>query len=470
MKIVVLMLTVFISCPIFSQGRSMTAPSWDKSETKNETIVFHFRNVSSKLDLDYMDNYRMVEILKRTLSDVSNSDLLDNIIITGTASPDGFSARNERLATERALEIKNFISRNYPVVSRNRILVRSMGEDWDGLRRMIEDDVYMPGRNEALRILNLSLSGDEMRRRLRALNSGRTYKYLLDNIFPQLRGGVACLIYFLPERESRTHLPKKETMYQPVENDNWIDFPEIEDDYLPVKRENKVQTPQSDANHQPAANMNNYSYSTNPYNYNTPQRRDNRTVNYTTRYNSLYDEDYRYEKTLFSLKTNLLFDAATAINVELEIPLDKSWSLAGEYVFPWWLNEEKQNAFQLITGSLELRRWFGNRDYLAPLTGWFGGFSLGGGYYDFERQKKGYQGEFFVPRLSLGYAHEISRNGRWRMEYAFGLGYLRSKYREYEARFGKLDNEWHLIYQRSGTFKYVGPVSAKISLAYTFKN
>jgi len=56
------------------------------------------------------------------------------------------------------------------------------------------------------------------------------------------------------------------------------------------------------------------------------------------------------------------------------------------------------------------------------------------------------------------------------MEYAFGLGYLRSKYREYEARFGKLDNEWHLIYQRSGTFKYVGPVSAKISLAYTFKN
>jgi hypothetical protein len=181
----------------------------------------------------------------------------------------------------------------------------------------------------------------------------------------------------------------------------------------------------------------------------------------------LYQESRNRERPVLAVKTNLLFDAVTALNVGLEVPIGERWSLAGEYIFPWWLSEKKQNSLQLISGNLELRRWFGDRDHRARMTGWFGGVFAGGGYFDLERNRKGYQGEFYMaPGLSGGYAHEIGRNRKWRMEYALGLGYLNVKYREYQARIG-MDNQWHLIRQKTGNYTFVGPVSAKISLVWT---
>jgi hypothetical protein len=89
----------------------------------------------------------------------------------------------------------------------------------------------------------------------------------------------------------------------------------------------------------------------------------------------------------------------------------------------------------------------------------------GGGYYDFENGKKGYQGEFFTTGLSGGYAHTISKNGNWRLEYSLSLGYLHTQYREYNPKFG-VDDRWHLIRQKSGETSWVGPVKAKISLVW----
>jgi hypothetical protein len=180
-----------------------------------------------------------------------------------------------------------------------------------------------------------------------------------------------------------------------------------------------------------------------------------------------YDVTGLQERPVLAVKTNLLFDAVSAINVGLELPAGESWSFAGEYIFPWWLSEGKQNSFQLISGNLELRRWLGYRADHARMTGWFTGMFAGGGYFDLERNGKGYQGEFFIaPGLSGGYAHEIGRNGKWRMEYALGLGYMSVKYREYKARTG-MDGQWHLIRQKSGHYTFIGPVSAKISLVWT---
>ncbi len=459
------------------------------SETgkKSETVVISFRNVSSTLDMNYMNNNRMLAILDRTFSDPSILDRMDYVTVTGVASPDGYTATNERLAEERALTIKNYITRNFPHVNRDRIITYSAGEDWEGLRRMIEDDRLVPGREAALRILNSALSSEEMRKRLQQLNSGRTYSYLLDNVFPQLRGGVACMIYYKKSVERENRYSDNITNYNiiadqvNITNYNTGSIAEAKNtnrNYeknsyeMPASRDNSYEMPARDNSYAPPRSEGNYYSASRPpvserYGQLRIPNRSNRYTSYPTRYNNMpYDDAIPYEVPALALKTNLLYDVVSAVNVELELPLGESWSLAGEYIFPWWLNERKQNAFQLISGSLELRRWFGNRDYRSRLTGWFGGFSLGGGYYDLEKNGKGYQGEFFVPRLNLGYAHEISQNGRWRMEYAFGLGYLRSKYREYEARIG-LDDAWHLIYQRGGTYKFVGPLSAKISLVYT---
>ena len=82
---------------------------------------------------------------------------------------------------------------------------------------------------------------------------------------------------------------------------------------------------------------------------------------------------------LFTVKTNLLFDVVSVINVELEVPIGSRWSVAGEYIFPWWLLKKKQNCLQLINGNVEGRYWFGNPGEYYLMTGWFAGIYAGGG-------------------------------------------------------------------------------------------
>ena len=171
-------------------------------------------------------------------------------------------------------------------------------------------------------------------------------------------------------------------------------------------------------------------------------------------------------KPLFAVKTNLLFDAATALNVALEAPVGKRWSVAGECIFPWWLWEKKQYCLQMLSGNLEGRYWFGNRDHRPQMTGWFAGLYAGGGYFDLEWGDRGTQGEFFIATgLNGGYAHTISKSGKWRMEYSLGAGYLITKYREYTPAFG-MDDRWHLIRQKNGHYSWIGPMRAGISLVW----
>lgn len=166
-----------------------------------------------------------------------------------------------------------------------------------------------------------------------------------------------------------------------------------------------------------------------------------------------------------AVKTNLLFDAASALNVEIEVPFARRWSAAGEWIFPWWLAEKRQRAVQAGVATVEGRLWLGNRAAEKTMTGWFAGVYAGGGYYDLEWDEKGAQGELFHVGLSGGFAHPVNRGGSLRLEYSLGLGYMVSKYRHYSAVRGA-DERWHLMRRSSGTYYWLGPTRAKVSLVW----
>lgn len=169
-------------------------------------------------------------------------------------------------------------------------------------------------------------------------------------------------------------------------------------------------------------------------------------------------------KPLFAVKTNLLYDLGSALNLEMEVPIGQRWSVAAEWIFPWWLWEKKQYALEVLNGNIEGRYWWGNRAGRDQLTGWFTGIYAGGGYYDVEWKTKGYQGEFISAGITGGFAHKIG--GNWRMEYSLGMGYLGSKYREYIPQECGCDDDWHLIKQGSGRSTWIGPTRAKVSLVF----
>ena len=166
-------------------------------------------------------------------------------------------------------------------------------------------------------------------------------------------------------------------------------------------------------------------------------------------------------RPLFAVKTNLLFDAALMPNIELEVPIGKRWSLNGEYMFPWWLINDDRYCLQILMGGLEVRYRPGKRSRRDVLTGHFIGLYAGGGKYDLQWDKNGYQGEFFIAAgVSYGYAHSIARN--LRLEYNIGIGMLRTDYRHYHSR----DNHRTLLWQENGEYTWLGPTKLKISLVW----
>ena len=73
-------------------------------------------------------------------------------------------------------------------------------------------------------------------------------------------------------------------------------------------------------------------------------------VNYY--YNIEQTKESQIEKPLFAIKSNILFDIATLINVEIEVPISKRISVAEETMFPQWNLKKQQKTIEAITGNL----------------------------------------------------------------------------------------------------------------------
>ncbi|MGN1226716.1 MAG: DUF3575 domain-containing protein [Candidatus Cryptobacteroides sp.] len=152
-----------------------------------------------------------------------------------------------------------------------------------------------------------------------------------------------------------------------------------------------------------------------------------------------------YSKPLLALKSNLLYDALTFVNLGVELPLGDRFSVGADVLFPWWRIPQKDITLQLLEGELSAKYWLGDRSGKEAMTGVFAGLYAGAGYYDFQLGRltdgKGVQGDvFLLCGLQAGYAHKISSN--LRLEYSLGFGYLRTDYCEYisvkDTKFGDI--------------------------------
>ena len=145
-------------------------------------------------------------------------------------------------------------------------------------------------------------------------------------------------------------------------------------------------------------------------------------------------KERKIEKPIFEIKSNILFDIATLINVEIEVPISKRISVAAETMFPQWNLKKQKKTIEAVTGNLELKVWLGNRQNKQHMVGWYiGAYGGGGGKYTLMlNQNHGFRGKFYVATgVSAGYAHTINKKGNLRMEYSVGVGYLTTLYNKY---------------------------------------
>ena len=175
---------------------------------------------------------------------------------------------------------------------------------------------------------------------------------------------------------------------------------------------------------------------------------------------------------LFALKSNALFWVLGAPNFGVEYPINKRWSICGDYVAPWSSSFATGLYYQLMMINAEGRYWFGDRENKPIMTGLFAGASIGGGYYDFmlDNTRTGIQGEFYIMAgASVGYSHSISSNDRVRLEYALGLGYMQTRYRKYY--WDHFDYVLEAPREQVWQTSIIGPTQAKVSVVWLlYKN
>lgn len=409
----------------------------------------NFRVNKALLEADYQSNPQILKEVDRLLSNKDILDKLDYILIIAGSSPEGGIAVNKKLATERAQAMRSYLMWKYPYLNRDMIFSFSIGEDWVGLRNMIEKDSNTPNGAEIISIIDSTEDKVTRLSKIKSLGNGSSYKYIAQHMLPKLRGATTIALHFkretgsLNEKEDNGLETNGKSTNEPI-----IIIGEKEQYIESVEQIKSVDNNENNQTAEPVISL--------------PET----TLGNKNTLNQSFPESICYtKKTFMALKTNLLSDLISGINIELEIPIGNRWSVLGEYVFPWWLYESKQIALQTLNGTLETRYWFRNRTENNKLTGFFLGAYGGTGYYDIEWLKKGYQGEFFHTGLSGGFAHSISKYGDLRMEYSLGLGYMGTKFREYKAVYG-LDDEWHLIRKRNGVTSYFGPTRAKVSIVW----
>lgn len=171
-----------------------------------------------------------------------------------------------------------------------------------------------------------------------------------------------------------------------------------------------------------------------------------------------------------AIKSNLLYDATTTINLGVEFGLSDRWTMdvSGNYN-PFRLHEGKRWKHWMV--QPELRLW--NCDRFA---GSFFAFHVLGGQFDLGnidflkikildndyRKMKGKRFEGWYAGAGLGWGHDWVLGKHLNLEFELAAGYSYMKYDSYP------NVSSHVKEASNKTHHYVGPTKVALSLVYVF--
>ena len=123
---------------------------------------------------------------------------IEKIQVSGYASPEGSVSFNRWLGENRAKALIDFIIANRPQynLTKDNFKIRNGEENWEGLRRLTL--VSAIPDEEIKQIIDIidSDAGVARKDQIKALNGGRTYRKMLDEVYPHLRCARYLAVYY----------------------------------------------------------------------------------------------------------------------------------------------------------------------------------------------------------------------------------------------------------------------------------
>lgn len=401
---------LFISLLLFLclcyQGHAQT----DNVNSDSYALYYYCDRID--LQDDYLDNAMQMERIRNILA---HSPRIDSIAIYAYASPEGAPQRNDWLARRRAEVARDFILANLPndsVLLPHNIILHPMGENWEGLYEELEANYHLMNRDRVMKIMRADIPAETKKWRLKQLDNGFTYNWIIRHHMPALR--VATWL----------------CVYKPI--------PEFVPDTMPELNVGLQTLPL------PGGSM-----------------------------QMPVDTIMRKKTTILALKTNLLYDALTLLNYSIEVPFNEKFSVLWYHQFPWWRWGEADNEYciRFLSIGAEGRWWFkpkprpqmGKRVQRDKLMGHFVGLYAESGKWDFEWGRDiCHQGEHWSVGLSYGYSMPLGR--RLNMEFSLSVGYASIAYRKFEP-----SEDYEILWRdpvKHGRWHYFGPTKLQVSLVY----
>lgn len=376
-----------------------------------DSIKIHFRTGDATLRPSLEDNEAALNRIADSLA-VTYADSiyqLREILVIGSASPEGSIDLNKRLSEKRANVLFDYLSRygELPESSKNFIY---LGRNWKELLRLVQEDENVPYRDEVILLLedivtkcvDEELPSDNNIGRLMMLRDGVPYCYMYRTLFPELRTSQLILSYVRVANLNRLAAPKMQGV---TIADSVSDFSSLElQPFIPD------------------------------------------TV-----------ASYPF---FMAIKSNMLYDAAMTPNIGVEFYLGHGFSLSANYQHAWWKNDKNAFYWRIYGGELEARYWFGKRAKARPLTGHHVGLYGQILTYDFCLGNDG----ILTPKTpwligaSYGYSFPIHRV--LNLDFGVGVGYHTGIYYEY------IPLDGHYVWQATKRRHWFGPTKAEISLVW----
>lgn len=379
-------------------------------------VNIYFPYDQSYIDPDYMGNEHTLATIDSLLSDSEYTSTLRRIEVKAQSSPEGTIRYNTALSERRRLSLQKYFLEKYPNIKDYIWSFTAVAENWDLFRKHLIEDKNLPESDRIMTIVDGTRELDAKEWLLKTMDNGKPWLYIKEHILPRQRLGASIL--FIP------------VAYCPM----------IE----PQKVNNSI------------------------FNKEQPTTASNsRTM--LESYSYLQQSD---PKILFAIRSNLVLDAASVINLAVEVPIGKRISLAAEIVQPWWRNWASNFTMQIESYHGELKYWLGDRSNREQLTGWSVGLYGGWGRYDIQPfTKEGVQGYFWDAGAMLGYSLPLS--DYFNLEFNLGLGYVDTEYKDYYiARDTEEYGDIKVIPYPwlTNSLKAVLPTRGGISLVWTIKN
>lgn len=413
-----------------------------EERTDSLLLKVYFRQDISRLELDYRGNAQMLERFTGEVNRMVNDSSyhIQDIRIRSGASPEGGFLHNRDLSWNRGRVLKDYLQAAL-LLPDNKFCIEAVGEDWQALREKVERN-SVPDKEKILSILDKYSSWinghptstvGSPKKELMDLNGGRTWFWLLDNIYPDLRSAGNTVVC----RYTHAEAPAA-----PVVG-HVIDTVVIVQKYVP-----EIDTTGAAAFRAFSAGMGYPGvYAAAPYaGAKARVKRERKGPVYR-----------------FAIRTNLLFDVAIAPNIGVEFPIGKRVSVLANHVFPWHTWNSDRYAYQILNTSAEARWWFGDRTKRSVLTGGYVGVYGAFGKGDLEYSSKGYQVQSaWHAGITGGWSIALGKRDNWRLDLGLGIGYLPLDYDYYE----RSERSGKLIYQSSGHRDWIGPTNLRCSLLW----